>query len=244
MDPYFGVIYLETSTGAPVSPAKVAHSENVRAHHAIHKHAADASAIRPFVSLKESFSPDAPSSSPAYHYPELFTQADGVHEANSGIHDFISIPLQPGVPLGRADWQPSNAEPVPWTALQNWKRPSGQWLSWAFTLGEMSMGNNVAHSYSLSQLIPGQNYSLTLHIAVAGKTRSSSISDPALSIQQVTPWGESHSRSFKERRFDAQKPFVAERMKIDFKATSSEMSFVGVASGYFLINCITLNDTH
>jgi hypothetical protein len=239
VNPYFGVIYLNPKSGKPASATEVMNGDSVRPSHAIHKRAKDPSAINPYTRQEAAFSPDAPSSSTGYAFPDLFTKSDGLYEANSGVRDFIHIPLQPGRTLGSAAWKPTDEEPLPWSALQLWKQPSGQWLSWAFTLGQMPMGNEVAHDYSLSGLAPGNRYRLTLQVATAGNVPSSNLSGPVVTVHQVAS-GRQHARRFEERRYDSPESYAPQRMEIDFEATTPEMSFVAVASGYFMFNCITL----
>ena len=97
-----------------------------------------------------------------------FEQAHGAGVSHAGYVHRVVLDLEPGMTLGSTEWKPDSKWPRPWTELSTLKGQDGEYISWAYQLGDnLSMGYRVRHTYRLSSLVAGNDYELAIHFAAA-----------------------------------------------------------------------------
>lgn len=176
-----------------------------------------------------------------FAFPGLFTDADGVGLANSGFVSFIHAELTPGTTLGDALWSPGNPESArPWSALAQLQRPNGGYVSWAYLLGQTSLGYRIGHVYSLGNLVPGNRYELVLKVANAYVNSNSTAPDPAITIHPAQPAGRSAFISLDVRGFREGDEYYPQTARMIFTALAAEMTFITAATGDIVLQSIAL----
>lgn len=97
-----------------------------------------------------------------------FEQAHGAGVSHAGYVHRVVLDLEPGMTLGSTEWKPDSKWPRPWTELSTLTGQDGEYISWAYQLGDnLSMGYRVRHTYRLSSLVAGNDYELAIHFAAA-----------------------------------------------------------------------------
>jgi len=243
LDPYFGVVYYDTKRNKPVGIVELMEYINRQQKPVLYVKNAPAT---PFSSMKQSFAQEDPSSSGDYHFPALFTDADGYGLADSGFTDTIIMPLTPGTSLGNPNWKESTSEPRPWTKLSTLQL-DGRYLSWAYMLGDTYTGYHIQHSYALTNLVPNTSYTLEVEVANAYTSPFGKEREPAISIQQIYPTTipqtkATHHFMLEQRGYAGDKPYHPQTLSVTFTAQKQETSFIADGVGDFVISAITLKE--
>lgn len=178
-----------------------------------------------------------------FQWPDLFTRADGLGLAHSGSASFSNIELRPGETLGAAEWcSPTNQEPKPWSLLAGWRRRSGEFMSWAYLLGESALGYRVEHAHGLSGLVPGRRYRLDLQIANSYWSPDERYFQPTVTLRMVQPFGPFSFTRLELRGYNAGKPYRPQVASLEFEASSETATVIGSATGEIVIQSISLSD--
>tara|TARA_R110002072_G_scaffold1029_6_gene8556 strand:- start:349 stop:1449 length:1101 start_codon:yes stop_codon:yes gene_type:complete len=176
-----------------------------------------------------------------FAFPGLFTEADGVGLANSGFVSFIHVELSPWDVLGDEVWTGAPDEtPRPWTTLAKLQRASGAYVSWAYLLGQTSLGYRIAHVYALENLEPGRKYVLRLKIANAYVNKELGGLKPSVTLHPAIPTGRSQFVLLNARGYRADESYVPQYAELAFTAERPQMTFLGAATGDIVLQCISL----
>mgnify|MGYP003676134948 CR=1 FL=1 len=237
-DPYHGVAYYSREEGRPLSIFDLEHCAPVDP--------------APIFYVRRSADPDKPlSRANAYSdtdednrgdfdYPDIFSKADGAGRANSGFVNFVNLAMEPGDILGDPAWLfPDSRSPKPWSLLASWQYPSGRYLSWAYLMGQTSLGYRIEHIYTLSKLVPGKLYRLKLWIAAAYSNKNGADIAPSLTLHLAETDAKSFRMPLDQRGFpdESFKPQIA---NFEFFASSKTVTIIGSATGELVFQAIKL----
>ena len=176
-----------------------------------------------------------------FSFPEIFTSANGVGLANSGFVSFINIQLSPGDVMGDETWSsPSASAPRPWTTLSGQRRSTGEYVSWAYQLGQTALGYNIIHVYTLFDLIPGQQYSLQLRIANIYTQSGVSDRSMALTMHPVSPFGKSQFFPLREQGYREEQDYIPKVIELIVTAETESIVINGNANGDLVLQSIAL----
>ncbi|WP_161539353.1 transglutaminase-like domain-containing protein [Hyphobacterium indicum] len=175
-----------------------------------------------------------------FNYPAIFSEADGVGRANSGFVSFVNIHLEPGDILGDPAWMlPDSISPNPWSVLASWQYPSGRYLSWAYLMGQTSLGYRVEHLYTLRKLVPGRLYRLRLWIASAYSNKNGANIAPALTLHLTEQNAKSFRMALKEKGYPSE-TFKPQTVDFAFYAGRDTLTIIGSATGELVLQAIKL----
>ncbi len=243
-DPYHGVLYLDREKAQPLSIIDINNNLEEYARRppvmfTAHGKATTPSGVVPMASLSAAYTPTDRFGRTDYDFVKLFNKADSVGVANSGLSSFVNIELRPGDVIGRKSWKQSHTEPRPWTKLAMWEREPGDYLSWAYMLGDSALGYTVKHVYTMRGLDRGRNYLLELYIATAYGQPDSDVANAVVSVQPTAPFGKTRHLEVKPGGYVPDN-FVPRRLEIPFRAEASEVVFVLDAHGILTLSGIEL----
>jgi Transglutaminase-like superfamily len=237
-DPYHGLAYYSHEEGRPLSIFDLEHNPRVDP--------------PPIAYVRQSVEPGTPlTRANAYSdtdeddrgdfsYPDIFAKADGAGRANSGFVSFVNVQLESGDILGDPAWLfPDSRSPKPWSLLASWQYPSGRYLSWAYLLGQTSLGYRIEHIYTMRNLVPGKLYRLKLWIAAAYSNKNGVGIAPSLTLHLTENKAKSFRMSLSERGYpdEAFKPQVA---SFAFYAAREMLTIIGSATGELALQAIKL----
>jgi hypothetical protein len=228
-DPFNGVIYIDRSNGTPISLSTVFNYLTKGSTAVLYARRKIEDPDGPVLSSQYALSPD--SDRPDYAFPGIFTEAKALGLANSGFSTTIQIVLSPHSMVGPANWVRSTDEPKPWTKLSLWRLSSGEYLSWAYILGQSSLGYLVEHAYSLERLDIGTSYTLRIKIANAYVPRGGAVANPAITLQPVVPFRPPAFVSLENRGYADGNEYVFQTAEISFVANSTTATIIAHATG-------------
>ncbi|MEE2566462.1 hypothetical protein [Hyphobacterium marinum] len=238
-DPYHGVAFYSSSRGRPLSILEMddfVHADPAPVFYV--RRSLDRSLP---LSRENAYSETDEDGRRDFAFPGLFTDADGVGLGNSGFVSFIHAELAPGTTLGDATWSPGKPEATrPWSALSQLQRPNGGYVSWAYLLGQTSLGYRIGHIYTIRDLVPGSRYELVLKIANAYVNANSITPDPAITIHPALPAGRSGFVSLDVRGFREGEDYYPQTARKTFTAETAEMTFIAAATGDIVLQSIAL----
>lgn len=244
-DPTYGLLYYNPTTHQPISIFDI--FENVElsrhAYYTTHPKQNINGQITPLSDIftayadKDIIGGRIFSGSPMDPYA-IFSAAEGGGVANEGVANFIEVELHPGTLLGEKEWTPDGEWPLPWGKLAAWQREDGTYLSWAYQMGQ-TLGYDIKHVYTLTNLEPGKTYTLRHYLARAYPAVNSDLPGPTITIQQIHPFGFTRYKNldYIDIPFDA---FEAYSSDLVFKAADDQMTFVFDVSGTVIITAIEL----
>lgn len=174
-----------------------------------------------------------------YNFSQIFKRAHAAGIANTGLYTTINIMLEPKQFVGVRSWNRSKGA-RPWTRIAQWKLANGEYLSWAYIMGQTSLGYVVEHVYTLKGLKVGKKYSLILIVANAYKNDQGRTSGPAITLQPVAPFADATFEVLENRGFsdDTYSPQI---VRHTFTATKTEMVVIGQGTGDFVLQGIGLD---
>jgi hypothetical protein len=127
-----------------------------------------------------------------------------------------------------------------WTKLSLWRLSSGEYLSWAYILGQSSLGYLVEHAYSLERLDIGTSYTLRIKIANAYVPRGGAVANPAITLQPVVPFRPPAFVSLENRGYADGNEYVFQTAEISFVANSTTATIIAHATGDLVLQSIEL----
>lgn len=135
--------------------------------------------------------------------------------AGSGQVDTLIMTMQPGDAFGMAGWtKPVPRYPRPWQKLAETKQ-NGERVGWTHKLGASGHGYRINHAYRLTELRPGQTYTIRFEVAVAYKATYETWMDntqPTFSFAMIDPPGPPHHVTLQRKNYDRDnyRPQIAE----------------------------------
>jgi len=237
-DPYHGVAYYSREKGRPLSIFDLEHEAPVDPAPIFYvRRAAD---LDKPLSRTNAYSDVDEDDRDDFDYPNIFTKSNGAGRANSGFVNFVNIVLEPDDILGDPAWLlPDSRSPKPWSLLASWQYPSGRYLSWAYLMGQTSLGYRIEHIYTLNNLVPGKLYRLKLWVAAAYSNKNGANIAPSLTLHMASRDSKSFRRPLDQRGYpdDSFKPQIA---SFAFYASGEGVTIIGSATGELVFQAIKL----
>lgn len=238
-DPYHGIAYFDLNTSQPVSITdidKYLIKDKLPILYAKKNTQNDISS-----GLFSGLYSEKPDNKRAdYSFFNIFEGSDNKGIANSGFTTTIRVDLSPGTVIGSANWVETDTEPKPWTRISRWQRSPGEYLSWAYQLGQISLGYLVEHAYVLNDLKPGYRYTLRLLIANAYTAVNSLVDKPAITLQPISPYSDP-KYIYLESRGYSNKNYQPQVVEMSFEAQREEVVVIGQGVGQFILQNISLH---
>jgi len=237
-DPYHGVAYYSREEGRPLSIFDLEHNAPTNPLPIFFvRRAADPS--EPLTRSK-AYSDHDEDDRGDFVYPDIFSQADGAGRANSGYISFVNVELEPDDILGDPAWLlPDSRSPKPWSLLASWQYPSGRYLSWAYLIGQTSLGYRIEHIYTLRKLVPGQLYTLKLWVAGAYANRNGANIAPSLTLHLTEKRAKSFRSALTERGYP-EESYKPQLVSFAFYAAHETLTVIGSATGEIVLQAIKL----
>jgi hypothetical protein len=171
---------------------------------------------------------------------ELFARMDGAGVANEGYKDYLEVALNPGEHIGEPAWTPESEAPNPWNTLAVWRKNNGDYLSWAYLLGQTAHGYDVKHIYHLEGLTPGQRYTLR-HYLVRGYLSVNDTNDgPVITIQPISPFQPGQFSGLEAFNIPLDDRFTPRVHDFTFEAQAAQADFIYDVSGIIIVAAIEL----
>ncbi len=243
-DPYHGVLYFHPGTQRPVSLQGIEtyiQSKKSPAMYAQRGNFLSPTVVQPIASLAKGYTSTPHRLLGGYSFPGIFTQARASGVANSGVATTIDIGLTPGQTIGATTWVPTPREPNPWTRLSLWRDTPTTYLSWAYVLGNSSLGYKVQHELKMTRLRSGTNYTLEYFVvnAYPGNTDTTE-----LSMRLEGKNGNSTTlleTSVSKKGYGRDGNVTPQVITFSFTATGNQMNFRLSGTGDFVMMGIRLN---
>jgi len=238
-DPYHGVAFYSVARGRPISILEI--DDFVEADPKpvfFVRRSVDRSLP---LTRENAYSPTDEDDRRDFAFPDLFTKADGVGIGNRGFVSFIHMELSPGTALGDPMWSsPSEPAPRPWSELSQLQHHSGNYISWAYLLGQTSLGYRIGHVYDMKNLVPGTRYELLLKVTNAYVKSQTTLHGPAITLNLARPRGRSQFVSLDARGYRQGDEYHPQSARIAFTATTSEQMIIAAATGDIVLQSIHL----
>jgi len=233
-DPIFGILWFSPETNEPVSIMELLERpslSNTTLYKSLHKRRKKLEdPVLPFKGFEKTYAHRPNYKEKNYDPYACFSQRSGGGLANEGMKSFIRIPLRLGVVLGSKTWDKKNG--LPWESLFLLKDENGNYIFWAYQLGQVHEGYDIKHIYDLKGLSIERDYSLRLYY-------SASANNTVLSIQFIDPAKPTSYRRVKRLGFNPNS-FKSGVIEIPFISTKSEASILVDAKGVIILHAIEL----